>query len=639
MKYMAIILVFAYTFVLRAQIEDSSYFQTPPEYWRLIGKATEYDYQQCYGFGDFDGDGASELIGNFSHSALGLFIHDFDGSEWSQSVIHHKFDPAFREQGMDGSWPVKGFVSGDFDGDGLPEILTMADQIMYPPAHPQPRYPFPGCIYIDWDEENAEFTANPLVWGTWGEEIGSNKAAIMMMIPISTHFRASGYNENLKDFLVSTMIGDVHDSRLFVLEQPHETFNAYDYRYVTPDSIDQNMLFPNDAFYVKRLYLETKGADIELFFSHQDSPFPDVVSARTLANIFDYDNDGLYDMIVTIQYMDDDTVDVERLCGASLRIYHRLLPTDGRDYRFELAFRKDIAGIKLGRPEPADLNGDPADGKEGWIVGVGIDTTMTNKLNTIPGLAAIFKDGDEWKLLGTHPGKNSIKRYCGTYSSVSVFDFDGDGYDDGVIVCNKEPKDVPYLPPHKYMVSDIKVFRNMGGEMRDYDELFTHDPECSRALWPDDAFTWDLHMEDFDDDGELELGCALGRREPAWGSILGNYGIYWMEPEWETTGIFESEKGASGLDHDLVYGNYPNPFHQKTNIQFELSCSCHIKLKIIDVYGQKVKTLTDRQMEAGLHNVEWNCTDNSGNTLPGGIYFCRLENDNFIKQIKMLLVR
>lgn len=129
--------------IILAQL-DTTYFLPPTEGWRLIGEAPSEDYQMCFGFGDFDGDSISELVGNYSHSAVGLFIHNMNAGKWIKSIIHPKFDPSNRIPGMNGSWPVKGFVSGDFDGDDQPELITMADQIMYPPAHGAARYPFPG---------------------------------------------------------------------------------------------------------------------------------------------------------------------------------------------------------------------------------------------------------------------------------------------------------------------------------------------------------------------------------------------------------------------------------------------------------------------------------------------------------------
>jgi hypothetical protein len=92
------------------------YFQHPPAGWVPLGASTTADFQQCYGYGDLDADGRSEMVGSYSHSAVGVFLHRQSGSLWNMSVLHPKFDPALNHvKGMQGGWPVKGLVTGDFE--------------------------------------------------------------------------------------------------------------------------------------------------------------------------------------------------------------------------------------------------------------------------------------------------------------------------------------------------------------------------------------------------------------------------------------------------------------------------------------------------------------------------------------------
>ncbi len=538
---------------------------------------------------------------------------------------------------MEGSWPVKGFVSCDLDGDDLPEIITYADQIMYPPAHQEARYPFPGCIFIDWDEDKNEFTVHPLIWGKWGENICSNVAAIQTVIPISAKFRSDGYKGDLKDLLVRTQTNfsaNKCDSRLFVLEQPDASFTSCDYRNITPDSIDTDSVFPTDPFYVHRFYLVTDGGDFELYFPYSDSGFPNVVSSGCCANIFDYDNDGLFDLFVTIEYLDNDNNAFTRYCGTSVQIYHRLPAIGNRKYRFKLAFRRDIAGISFGAPIPADLNGDASDGKEGWLMPVRIDTSMSNELNTVPGIASVYRDGDTWKIQGTHPDSTSLIQYAGTYSGVCVFDVDNDGYEDAVVKLDKEPKVVPYSPSEKYMTGDLKLFRNMRGENRSYEELFTHGPEGSQVLWADDAFSWDVHMENFDDDGKPELGCALARREPAWGNVLGKYGIYYTDLKWVPSGLDDDIGKISNNGNIQLYQNYPNPFNNFTFICFNLITDDYISLELYNLDGRFIKSIHYGLLQSGDHRIIFD-----GNDLKSGIYFYKLHAGDQYKFGKMIYIK
>ena len=56
--------------------------------------------------------------------------------------------------------------------------------------------------------------------------------------------------------------------------------------------------------------------------------------------------------------------------------------------------------------------------------------------------------------------------------------------------------------------------------------------------------------------------------------------------------------------------------------------------------GQLVANVTKGQLNPGIYNVQWNGKDNSGKTLPSGLYFYELEAGNEFRQIKkMTLVK
>jgi len=97
------------------------------------------------------------------------------------------------------------------------------------------------------------------------------------------------------------------------------------------------------------------------------------------------------------------------------------------------------------------------------------------------------------------------------------------------------------------------------------------------------------------------------------------------------------------LDLPEVYTlsqNYPNPFNPKTTINYELPKSGDISLKIYNAAGQLVRTLVNEHNEAGNYSVEWNGEDDTGNTVPTGMYIYRMTNgENIVDTKKMLLVK
>ncbi len=65
--------------------------------------------------------------------------------------------------------------------------------------------------------------------------------------------------------------------------------------------------------------------------------------------------------------------------------------------------------------------------------------------------------------------------------------------------------------------------------------------------------------------------------------------------------------------------NYPNPFNPSTHIQVSLRDAGHVTLEVYNALGQKVKTLINRDMFAGVHKVTFN-----GSGLSSGVYFYKV---------------
>ena len=61
-------------------------------------------------------------------------------------------------------------------------------------------------------------------------------------------------------------------------------------------------------------------------------------------------------------------------------------------------------------------------------------------------------------------------------------------------------------------------------------------------------------------------------------------------------------------------------------------------LKIYDLLGKEVKTLIDGVQKAGKHSVVWDATDDSGQVIPPGIYYCNAKVNNDIHCRKILYI-
>lgn len=80
--------------------------------------------------------------------------------------------------------------------------------------------------------------------------------------------------------------------------------------------------------------------------------------------------------------------------------------------------------------------------------------------------------------------------------------------------------------------------------------------------------------------------------------------------------------------------NFPNPFNPTTVINYTLATNSTVRLKVFDILGREVATLTNERKPAGNYTVRFN-----GANLASGVYFYRLETEAFTATKKMMLIK
>lgn len=80
--------------------------------------------------------------------------------------------------------------------------------------------------------------------------------------------------------------------------------------------------------------------------------------------------------------------------------------------------------------------------------------------------------------------------------------------------------------------------------------------------------------------------------------------------------------------------NYPNPFNPVTMIKFSVPKSGNITLKVFNLIGKEVAVVVDENLSAGYYEVDFDASN-----MPSGIYFYKLEANNFTATKKMILIR
>ena len=95
-----------------------------------------------------------------------------------------------------------------------------------------------------------------------------------------------------------------------------------------------------------------------------------------------------------------------------------------------------------------------------------------------------------------------------------------------------------------------------------------------------------------------------------------------------STGIPAGVGGGLPSEYSLTPSR-PNPFRGRTDFEFGLPQPGHVRLNVYDVAGRLVKRVVDEPRPAGTHTASWNGENGSGEVVGAGVYFLRLEVDEF----------
>ena len=98
---------------------------------------------------------------------------------------------------------------------------------------------------------------------------------------------------------------------------------------------------------------------------------------------------------------------------------------------------------------------------------------------------------------------------------------------------------------------------------------------------------------------------------------------------------------TSGLQ-DQLWPSRPNPFgsrDESAEIRFALARRTGATLRVYDATGRQVRLLMDSVLEAGEHTAPWDGRNDRGETVGSGVYFCRLDAEEFSAVRPLIRVR
>jgi hypothetical protein len=81
--------------------------------------------------------------------------------------------------------------------------------------------------------------------------------------------------------------------------------------------------------------------------------------------------------------------------------------------------------------------------------------------------------------------------------------------------------------------------------------------------------------------------------------------------------------------------NYPNPFNPSTSLEFTVTRTERVSLRVYSILGQEVALLFDGTAEVGRRHL----ARFDARMLPAGVYFARLESGGRSLMVTMLVIR
>ena len=89
----------------------------------------------------------------------------------------------------------------------------------------------------------------------------------------------------------------------------------------------------------------------------------------------------------------------------------------------------------------------------------------------------------------------------------------------------------------------------------------------------------------------------------------------------------------------LLRGPVPNPFASEAALQYSIPVRAHVELAIYDAAGRRLRVLASGEQDSGAHSSAWDGRDASGQRVPAGMYFARLQVGSASQTRRLVVVR
>ncbi|MCP4143695.1 MAG: T9SS type A sorting domain-containing protein [bacterium] len=155
---------------------------------------------------------------------------------------------------------------------------------------------------------------------------------------------------------------------------------------------------------------------------------------------------------------------------------------------------------------------------------------------------------------------------------------------------------------------------------------------AGQSIWlSSDLVEWENYNEDLN-----SYGASFGSlvTHDGWFFKTGGTATTRRAPQPAVTGV---QNGPTmTMVSDLTA--WPNPFNPRTTLSFTLELSGFVELDVFNLKGHRVAQIFNGEIDAGVHDFDWQARDAAGRPLPSGIYMARVKtgNNQSIKKLMLL---
>ena len=156
--------------------------------------------------------------------------------------------------------------------------------------------------------------------------------------------------------------------------------------------------------------------------------------------------------------------------------------------------------------------------------------------------------------------------------------------------------------------------------------------------------------------GQVLVAIGLNASgEPFAGDDLGSLEFERLKPEGTTLRVpgTVSYSGVSSSVHGappdlaieklpssyLLFPPFPNPFNPETVVRFFLPEPGEGSIRVYDLLGRRVQTLTNGELTGGYHRLKWSGRDDNGREVGAGVYLILLEVEGNRQVRKLMLLK